>query len=63
MFYRDKDMIEKIVNSLDLKVSPRDIKHNDPKVQIKAITTQWLPLSEAVLGWYINQGQGPSAVK
>jgi ribosome assembly protein 1 len=54
LFDRDKDMIEKIVNSLGLKVSTRDIKHNDPKVQIKAITAQWLPLSDAVLGQYIN---------
>lgn len=48
--FRDKDLIEKIVTSLGLKVSPRDLKHNDPKVQIKAITTQWLPLPDAVLG-------------
>ncbi|VDI73619.1 ribosome assembly protein 1 [Mytilus galloprovincialis] len=56
---KDKDMIEKIVNSLDLKVSPRDIKHNDPKVQIKAITTQWLPLSEAVLGAVVEKLPSP----
>ncbi|CAC5382553.1 RIA1 [Mytilus coruscus] len=56
---KDKDMIEKIVNSLDLKVSPRDIKHNDPKVQIKAITTQWLPLSDAVLGAVVEKLPSP----
>ncbi len=39
-----------MVSSLGLKVSSRDIKHTDPKVQIKAITTQWLPLPDAVLG-------------
>ncbi|XP_053321413.1 elongation factor-like GTPase 1 [Spea bombifrons] len=46
---REKEKIEKIVSSLGLKISPRDSRHSDPKVQVNAIFSQWLPLSEAVL--------------
>jgi ribosome assembly protein 1 len=51
---KDKIMVEKIVQSLNLKVLPRDLKHSDPKVQIQAILTQWLPLSDAVLSKYLS---------
>ena len=50
---KDKLMVEKIVQSLSLKVLARDLKHSDPKVQIQAILTQWLPLSDAVLSKYL----------
>lgn len=46
---QDKIMTEKIVKSLQLNVMPRDLKHSDPKVQIQAILSKWLPLSDAVL--------------
>ena len=47
---KDKEMTEKIVQKLQLKVAPRDLKHSDPKVQVQAILSQWLPLSHSVLG-------------
>ncbi|RWS30758.1 elongation factor Tu GTP-binding domain-containing protein 1-like isoform X2 [Leptotrombidium deliense] len=46
---RDKVMLEKIINSLDLKLTKRDANHNDPKTQLQAIISQWLPLSDSVL--------------
>lgn len=46
---RDAVMTEKIVQTLNLKVSPRDAKHKDPKVHLHAIFEQWLPLARAVL--------------
>ena len=49
LFYRDKDMIEKIVTSLNLKIPVRESRHGDPRVQLTAITSQWLPVSKAVL--------------
>ena len=42
-------MIEKIVTSLNLKIAVRDSRHADPRVQLTAITSQWLPVSKAVL--------------
>ena len=52
--YRDKEMIEKIITSLNLKIAVRDSRHNDPRVQLTAITSQWLPVSRAVLCKYNN---------
>ena len=46
---RDKEMTEKIIKSLGVKVAPRDMRHSDSRVQLCSIMTQWLPLSEAVL--------------
>ena len=51
---KDKAMMEKIVQSLQLKLPPRDLKHSDPKVQIQAVLSQWLPLSDTVLRKYIR---------
>ncbi|EHH27544.1 hypothetical protein EGK_17761 [Macaca mulatta] len=47
---KDKDKIDKIVTSLGLKIGAREARHSDPKVQINAICSQWLPISHAVLG-------------
>lgn len=49
---KDKVMTEKIVQNLQLKVTPRDLKHSDPKVQLQAVLSKWLPLSDAVLSKY-----------
>ena len=46
---RDKEKLEKIVNSLQLKVSPRDLRSTDTKQQLLAIFSQWLPLAQALL--------------
>lgn len=47
---KDKAMVDKIVQSLQLKVHPRDLKHSDPKVQVQALLSKWLPLASSVLG-------------
>ena len=49
MIRRDKEMTEKIVKSLDLKMTSRDTRHNDSRVQLQALMGQWLPVSKAVL--------------
>ncbi|XP_013413557.1 elongation factor-like GTPase 1 isoform X1 [Lingula anatina] len=46
---KDKEMIEKIVKSLNLNIPPRDSRHTDARVHLQAIVSQWLPLSKAVL--------------
>ncbi len=50
---KDKIMTEKIVQNLQLKITPRDLKHSDPKVQIQAILSKWLPLSDTILRQYL----------
>lgn len=47
---RDKEKLEKIVTSLGIKLTTRDLKHSDCKVQLQAVCSQWLPLSNTVLG-------------
>lgn len=47
--FREKDKIDKMVQSLGLKISPRESRHTDPKVHVNAICNQWLPISQAVL--------------
>lgn len=37
------------MKSMSLKIQAREARHNDPKVLLVAITSQWLPLSAAVL--------------
>ena len=50
IFYRDKEKIDKIVHSLGLKVSARDLNHSDKRVSLSAICSQWLPIAPTVLG-------------
>ncbi|KOO21503.1 elongation factor tu gtp-binding domain-containing protein 1 isoform 1 [Chrysochromulina tobinii] len=40
---------DKIIATLGLQVPPRDLKHSDPLVQLRAIMGQWLPLGRTVL--------------
>ena len=47
---RDKERIERIVLSLQLRIAARDTRHADPRVHLQAICAQWLPLADAVLG-------------
>ncbi|XP_069046569.1 elongation factor-like GTPase 1 isoform X2 [Lepisosteus oculatus] len=56
---RDKDKIDKMVNSLGLKVSARDSRHTDPRVLLSAICSQWLPVSQAVLTMVCNKLPSP----
>ncbi|XP_067827713.1 elongation factor-like GTPase 1 [Heptranchias perlo] len=56
---RDKEKIDKIVNSLGLTILPRDSRHTDPKVHLNAICTQWLPISQAVLSMVCSKLPSP----
>lgn len=46
---RDKEMIGKLVTSLNIKLTNRDLNHSDPKSQLHLVMSQWLSLSESVL--------------
>ena len=49
LFLRNKEKIDKITTSLNLKISVRDSKFTDSRVHLQAILRQWLPLSDAML--------------
>ncbi|KAK1327732.1 hypothetical protein QTO34_012637 [Cnephaeus nilssonii] len=56
---KDKEKIDKIVTSLGLKIGAREARHSDPKVQISAICSQWLPISQAVLAMVCQKLPSP----
>uniref|UniRef100_A0A7N6BKJ4 Elongation factor-like 1 n=1 Tax=Anabas testudineus TaxID=64144 RepID=A0A7N6BKJ4_ANATE len=56
---RDKEKVEKVVASLGVKVMARDSRHSDPKVLLSAISSQWLPLSQAVLAMVCEKLPSP----
>ncbi|XP_036171815.1 elongation factor-like GTPase 1 isoform X1 [Myotis myotis] len=56
---KDKEKIDKIVTSLGLKIGAREARHSDPKVQVSAICSQWLPISQAVLAMVCQKLPSP----
>ncbi|XP_025127307.3 elongation factor-like GTPase 1 isoform X2 [Bubalus bubalis] len=56
---KDKEKTDKIVTSLGLKIGAREARHSDPKVQINAICSQWLPISQAVLSMVCQKLPSP----
>ena len=48
--FQDKDMVAKMVTSLNVDVPPRDLKQSDCKQIALAVLSRWLPLSSAILG-------------
>lgn len=47
---KDKEKVVSMVDKLNIKLTTRDLRHTDPKAQLHAICTQWLPLARACLG-------------
>lgn len=56
---RDKEKTEKIVKSLNVKISARDTRQNDPRVLLQAICGQWLPISLCVLDMVVTHLPSP----
>jgi len=57
---KDKDRLEKIVSSLSLTVPARDLRSTDPKQQLCAVFSSWLPLATAVLSMVASKLPSPS---
>jgi hypothetical protein len=57
--FQEKDKLQKIAESLNIKLTVRDLRHTDSKVQLQAVCGQWLPLAKAVLGklWDLGLSQ------
>ncbi|KAF3280784.1 Elongation factor-like GTPase 1 [Orbilia oligospora] len=60
---RDQEKVEKIVQTLGIKVLPRDLKSKDSRALLSTILMQWLPLSRAVLGTVVSQLPSPPAAQ
>ena len=57
---RDKEKLQKIADSLSLKVAARDLRSNDPKQQLSAVMSQWLPVAPCVLRMVCSKLTSPS---
>ena len=51
---RDRPAIEKIVTSLGIRFTARDLNHSDPRTQLQTLFSQWFPISKAVLQMICN---------
>ncbi|KAG0371931.1 Cytoplasmic GTPase/eEF2-like protein (ribosomal biogenesis) [Mortierella sp. AD032] len=59
----DKEMTEKVVKSLNLKLLPRDMRSKDTRAVLTTIFSQWLPLSTCVLLAVVEQLPSPPAAQ
>jgi hypothetical protein len=51
---RDKEKIKVMAEKLGVQMSARDARHPDPKVQVRALLAQWMPLASSVLSKCTN---------
>ncbi|KAF6057990.1 Elongation factor Tu GTP binding domain family protein [Candida parapsilosis] len=56
---RNQEKLEKIIEKLGAKISPRDMRSKDLKNLLNQIMSQWIPLSHAVLGTVIDNLPSP----
>ncbi|KAG0234543.1 Cytoplasmic GTPase/eEF2-like protein (ribosomal biogenesis) [Actinomortierella wolfii] len=63
MIQPDREMMEKVVKSLNLKVLPRDMRSKDTRFLLTTIFSQWLPLSTCVLLAVVDQLPSPPAAQ
>ncbi|KAJ9594763.1 hypothetical protein L9F63_013973, partial [Diploptera punctata] len=55
----EKDKVQKIADSLNIKMTTRDMRHTDGKVQLQALCGQWLPLAKTVLDMVCDKLPAP----
>ncbi|XP_033159015.1 elongation factor-like GTPase 1 [Drosophila mauritiana] len=59
---KDKDKLPGIAEKLGLKLAVRDLRLTDPKLQIKAVLGQWLPIDKSVLHMVIQHVPPPHKI-
>ena len=52
-------MNEKILESLKIKLAPRDLKYTDPKGPLQALFINWLPLGRNLLDMIVETLPSP----
>lgn len=52
-------MTEKILESLKIKLAPRELKYTDPKGPIQALFINWLPLGRNLLDMIVETLPSP----
>jgi ribosome assembly protein 1 len=48
------EKLGKIIKSMDLKISPRELQHKDPRVVTQTVVASWLPLADTIFSMVID---------
>ncbi|KYN37334.1 Elongation factor Tu GTP-binding domain-containing protein 1 [Trachymyrmex septentrionalis] len=56
---KDKDKLPTIAEKLNIKLTTRDLRHTDPKAQLQAVCSQWLPLAQNCLNMVCERVPAP----
>ncbi|KAH8408374.1 hypothetical protein KR215_004527 [Drosophila sulfurigaster] len=59
---KDKDKLPLIAEKLGLKLAARDLRVTDPKLQIKTVLGQWLPIDRSVLEMVVRHVPPPHLI-
>ncbi|XP_069671578.1 elongation factor-like GTPase 1 [Periplaneta americana] len=59
---KEKEKLQKIADSLKIKISARDMRHTDGKVQLQALCGQWLPLAKTLLNMVCTKLPAPCEI-
>ncbi|XP_011339302.1 elongation factor-like GTPase 1 isoform X2 [Ooceraea biroi] len=56
---KDKNKLLAMTEKLNVKLSTRDMRHTDPRVQLQAVYSQWLPLAQICLDMVCEEIPAP----
>ncbi|XP_047532275.1 elongation factor-like GTPase 1 isoform X1 [Vanessa atalanta] len=58
----DKEKVPVICEKLGIKLTTRDLRHTDSRIQLQSLMTQWLPLSNTVLDMVCTKLPSPKEI-
>ncbi|XP_039758306.1 elongation factor-like GTPase 1 isoform X2 [Pararge aegeria] len=58
----DKDKVPVICEKLGIKLTTRDLRHTDSRIQLQSLMMQWLPLSNTVLDMVCTKLPSPKEI-
>ena len=59
----DKQMLEKLIRSLNLSIPQRELQNKDAKLVLQSVMSRWLPLSDAILSMVVNSIPDPASAQ
>ncbi|CAG0912574.1 unnamed protein product [Notodromas monacha] len=60
---KDQEKRDKIIQTLDLKMTAKDLRSTDHRLQLSVIMNQWLPLASSVLDMVVDQLPSPKGMQ
>ena len=59
---KDKQKLDKMIQTLGLKISPRDLRSTDTKQLLSSVMSAWLPIASSVLAMVCDKLPSPLAI-